>query len=94
MKSIRKFFNLCSEEFYLAEGEKKSRIPGLKSRKNRKIDENVWELWKDGMSYHMKNKTFSAGWELVKEEGYGEKFNNFMRDEIMPRGKTSPLLSK
>lgn len=81
MKAIRKFFNLCSEEYYLA-GEEEKPTKGSKPKK--KIDVEVWELWKSGMVYHMKSKTFRRGWELVKKEGYSKSFRNFIDNVIIP----------
>jgi hypothetical protein len=86
MKSMRKFFNLCSEEYYLyhgtTKGEKKSKTAwfGLKSIK--KIDDGVWELWKQGIEYHMRKETFRMGWFRVKNEGYNEGFQAFINEMI------------
>jgi hypothetical protein len=89
MRQIRKFFNLCSEEYYLAAGDKiesnhEGTAKGKKTEKTKKIDTDVWRVWKSGMIYHMKNKTFLAGWDEVAMEGYSKKFKKFIKEEIIP----------
>ena len=64
MNSMRQFFDLCSEEFYL--------------NCRRLIDEDVWSVWKKGMVYHMSRKSFQEAWALVQDEGYDDKFKEFI----------------
>jgi hypothetical protein len=68
MKAMRRFFDLCSEEFYLnQEGRIKSK---------------VWDLWKVGMKYHMSSKSFQDAWNIIKGEGYADEFGKFIVSPI------------
>jgi len=68
---IRLYLDLCSEEYYLyTDG---------------RIDQTVWEEWKEGIAYSFKNPYLSQYWnERIKE--YKESYSTFfafVNDEIL-----------
>lgn len=64
MASMRQFFDLCSEEYFL-------HARGL-------IDQDVWVVWEKGMNYHMSRKGYREAWALVRDEGYDDEFKKFI----------------
>lgn len=70
--SLRHYFNLCSEEFYL--------------HKHRRIDRETWRIWTRGMAIYMSLPAFKEGWETLRTEyDYFPDFQSFM-DEMALRG--------
>ena len=66
---LRRYFNLCSEEFYL--------------RKRRRIDSETWKIWESGIRATMRLPTFRRAWEIIGPEyGYFEDFQAFMQGVV------------
>lgn len=64
-KPIRKYFDLCSEEFYLYQ--------------HKMIPSKVWGYWKEGMIITMRNQCFYETWkDLSIQKDYNKEFRNFM----------------
>ena len=78
MGLFRKFFDLCSEEYYLFQ-------EGL-------VNKKVWNLWTKGMEFHMESKSFQDAWSLVKGEGYDPNFVIFLEGLADYRGHQSKTL--
>ena len=69
MIGLRRYFNLCSEEFYL--------------RKRRRIDDETWRIWAGGIQATMRLPTFSTAWTIIGPEyDYFADFQAFMRRVI------------
>jgi hypothetical protein len=71
--SLRRYFNLCSEEFYL--------------RERKRIDAETWRIWESGMRATMRLPTFRRGWDIIGPEyAYFAGFQAFMEDVVKPAG--------
>lgn len=63
--AMRRFLNLCSEEFYL--------------HLRRRIDGETWRVWRAGIATAMGRPTFRSGWTvLAGEYSYFPEFQSFM----------------
>ena len=73
LSALRQYFNLCSEEHYLAE--------------QRVLDRKTWGIWSTGIKDAFRNSVFRDGWALVlvEYEMYPE-FCTFM-DQLGGRAK-------
>jgi hypothetical protein len=68
-RSIRRYLNLCSEEFYLHD--------------RGRIDRRTWDVWRDGMRATMALPAFQDGWvRLGPDYGYYGEFHRFMADLV------------
>jgi len=68
MKLMRRYFDLCSEEFYLKE-------------KKKWIETELWREWEIGIKY-MSKPAFREAWKKIRnEEDYYTGFVQFM-DEV------------
>lgn len=77
--SLRRYFNLCSEEFYL--------------RKRKRIDAETWRIWESGIQATMRLPTFRNGWTILGPEyAYFAGFHAFMEDVISAAGPTPQSL--
>lgn len=56
LRFMRAYYDLCSEEHYL--------------NKNGLVDQNVWELWSDGMCAAFKKRAFRDAWDLIQKDSY------------------------
>ncbi len=66
MKLMRRYFDLCSEEFYLKE-------------KKKWIEKELWGEWERGIKYYMSKPAFREAWQKVRnEEDYYTGFVQFM----------------
>lgn len=74
MNFMRRFFDLCSEEFYL--------------HQRKFIDNKVWKLWGEGMSFHLSFKSVQDAWLIVKVEGYDTDFVTFIQNIVEGLSKT------
>lgn len=54
LRSVRAYFDLCSEEFFLAE--------------KKMIDQNVWNMWKDEILESMTRPIFQQVWKKIESE--------------------------
>jgi hypothetical protein len=64
-QAIVRYFNLCSEEFYL-------HSVGL-------IDQPVWQLWKSYMEAILKTELFTRAWKQLRERYIAQApFQEFM----------------
>ncbi|ACB74607.1 hypothetical protein [Opitutus terrae] len=69
MKSMRAYFNLCSEEFHLAREEH--------------IDAAVWAMWSAGMSHAMTKKSFQDVWRTIqKDTMFDPRFKQWMEEQM------------
>jgi len=74
MKLIRRYFDLCSEEFYLRE-------------KKRWIEKELWQEWEIGIKYYMSKPAFIEAWQKVRnEEDYYVGFVKFMNGVTKIKG--------
>jgi hypothetical protein len=80
---FRRYFNLCSEEFYL--------------RKRRRIDVETWGIWEKGIRQTMRFPTFRRAWETIGVEyAYFADFRAFMQGVVDSDGtdqKRLPVIS-
>lgn len=56
LRYMRAYFNLCSEEFDLW--------------KAGKIEERIWENWKEGIEFSFSKVAFRNAWKLIKFDSY------------------------
>ncbi len=71
--SLRRYFNLCSEEFYL--------------RKRRRIDSETWKIWESGIRATMRLPTFRSAWGIIGPEyAYFADFSAFMKGVVDSAG--------
>lgn len=68
MKFMRLYFDLCSEEFHLAQ---KGFIP-----------DEIWTNWKEGMALTMKNESYRLFWKRLAQD-YNDEFNRFFDHEFI-----------
>jgi hypothetical protein len=74
LSSMRLFFNLCSEEFYL--------------HQQKLLDEKVWVLWRKGLEYHMRFPSYQDAWKVIgNHEGYDDDFKVLVSRAIPPTCK-------
>lgn len=67
---FRRYFNLCSEEFYL--------------RKRKRIDGETWGIWESGIRATMRLPTFGRAWEIIGPEyAYFGDFQAFMQGVVV-----------
>jgi hypothetical protein len=66
MGLMRAYFDLCAEEFYLYEMGK--------------IDFKTWKQWERGIIYTVRLPTFREAWNIIKIEGYDEKFLKYIQE--------------
>lgn len=66
---MRLYFDLCSEEFYL-------HSQGV-------IDDEVWNLWIEGMRTAMKREKFQTAWKSFGSSYHDQSFVNFMHHQIL-----------
>jgi hypothetical protein len=65
LEGMRRYFNLCSEEFYL--------------RSKRKIDRHTWDIWEAGIPDTIRLPCFRETWpELRVEYSFYEEFTSFI----------------
>jgi hypothetical protein len=68
-RAIRRYLNLCSEEFYL--------------HSRGRIDRQTWEVWRNGMRATMALPAFQDGWARVGPDyAYYAEFHLFMADIV------------
>jgi hypothetical protein len=76
--SLRRYFNLCSQEFYL--------------RNRKRIDTETWRIWESGIRATMRLPTFRTGWGILgKEYAYFVGFHSFMED-VLRGAESEPSL--
>ena len=64
---MRRYFNLCSEEMYLAE--------------NGYLDDGAWEIWQSGIRDTMRLPIFAEAWNSLKSEyEFYPKFQLFINN--------------
>jgi hypothetical protein len=62
---VRRYFNLCAEEFYL--------------HRRGRIDRQTWEIWKTGIRDTVRLPGFKGAWDLLRTEyDYFPQFLRFM----------------
>jgi len=77
---LRRYFNLCSEEFYL--------------RKRKRIDAETWRIWESGIRATMRLPTFRRAWEIIGPEyAYFADFGAFMQGVVDGGGPGGQHLS-
>jgi hypothetical protein len=75
---MRRYFNLCSEEFYL--------------KSKRKIDRDTWKIWETGIHDTIRLPCFRETWsELRVEYSFYEEFTSFI-DNIAAREMKSSVV--
>ena len=57
--TMRRYFNLCAEEFYLQDAKK--------------LDSATWKIWRQGIRDSMQLPCFDEGWRRVRGEYAGMK---------------------
>ena len=68
---IRVYFDLCSEQHYLKE--------------KKRIDDDTWNEWKEGMQHYFSNPLFSYVWkEYYQYSEYFNDFKRFVETELIP----------
>ncbi|MBA3045395.1 MAG: hypothetical protein FP824_04205 [Euryarchaeota archaeon] len=73
LRTMRTYFDLCSEEFFLHQ------------KKN--LDKTVWKEWKKGMCYAFKKKAFREAWNKIsKDTGYYDEFEKFVNQYMWKGG--------
>lgn len=70
-RSILEFYMLTSEEFYLQRADL--------------IDNDIWQIWNNGIQFHLKLKFFQEGWDFAKKQmDFEGPFSNYI-DEVSPK---------
>lgn len=70
MSAIRLYFDLCYEEYSLFNNYKK-------------IDEKLWEDWKEGIEAALSIKAFKNAWHIIhKDTVYSNSFDKFIQETI------------
>ena len=73
--ALRRYFNLCSEEHYLAQ--------------RRILDSQTWKIWTTGIQDALRNSGFKDAWKLLRVEyEYYPAFCAFM-DELVAQTKVT-----
>lgn len=68
-RAIRRWANLCSQEYYL--------------RGAGRVDEATWNIWKEGIENSMARRPFRDGWRMIEGEyKYYPAFHAFMWDVL------------
>jgi hypothetical protein len=76
---MRRYFNLCSEEFYL--------------KSKRKIDRHTWEIWEAGIHDAIRLPCFRETWpELRAEYSFYTEFTSFI-DNLASHEKESSVVT-
>ncbi len=65
MKSMRSFFYLCSEEYFL--GAEKGWLPG-----------EIWSELDRGISEAMRRRAFREAWSVIRDEMYYGEFRAYV----------------
>lgn len=72
MRYMRLYFDLCSEEFFLG--------------KNKKIEDDVWSEWKEGIKFTFTKIAFKDAWKIItKDSEFYEDFAVWINDVIMKK---------
>lgn len=75
MRAMRLYFDLCYEEYSLFYNYKK-------------IDEKLWEDWKEGIEAALSKKAFQNAWKIIHQDTvYSNSFDKFIR-EIIDKNKS------
>ena len=70
MRAMRLYFDLCYEEYSLFNNYKK-------------IDEELWENWKEGMEAALSKKAFKDAWNIInKDTVNSDSFDKFIQNII------------
>jgi len=70
MRQMRLYFDLCYEEYSLFNNYKK-------------IDEELWRDWKEGIEAALSKKAFGDAWNIIhKDTTYSKKFDKFIQNII------------
>jgi len=70
MRAMRLYFDLCYEEYSLFNNYKK-------------IDEELWEDWKEGIQTALSRKAFKDAWNIIhKDTVYSDSFDKFIQNII------------
>ena len=65
------FFMLISEEFFLQE--------------EKLIDERIWNIWDQGVDFHLKKNFFMTAWNYCQNEvDFDGKFSEYVNSKIEP----------
>ena len=67
-KYMRLYFDLCSEEYHL--------------RKDKAINDKVWELWLEGMQTECAPPLFKQSWDVLKDY-YGQDFQQYFERNVI-----------
>lgn len=67
---LRAYIDLCSEEFYL--------------NKIKKLDNKVWENWKEGIYYAFNKKIIIEAWSNFNQDNYKD-FSLWINDKVINR---------
>jgi hypothetical protein len=69
MRYMRAYFDLCYEEFVLHE--------------KKFIDDEFWEIWKDGMKAAFGKPAFKEAWQKIsKDTSFGNQFVDFVKRQM------------
>lgn len=70
MRTMRIYFDLCSEEYFLHQ------------KKN--LDLVVWKEWKKGMIFAFRKKAFRDAWKIISKDthGFHQDFDKFVNKYI------------
>ncbi|CAA6816344.1 MAG: Unknown protein [uncultured Sulfurovum sp.] len=69
LKWFRAYFDLCSEEFYLAQ--------------KKLIDNDVWLLWKLGLKESLKKPAFMFAWKKIPRNNSYDEFDKFVKKLLL-----------
>ncbi len=62
MKTFLQYCNLCSQEYWLADGV---------------LDPRLWKVWKDEMVKVFRSDFGRAAWEIIRKGGHFESHSDF-----------------
>ena len=65
IREMRRYFDLCFDEYMM--------------KKREYISDDVWGVWRGGMTRAMERKPFQDAWVILKKDtAYGEEFDSFI----------------
>ena len=70
MRYMRAYFDLCFEEYIL--------------HKKKFIDDDLWEIWKNGMIVALSKPAFQQAWKIIiVNSRFGDGFENFIDKQVI-----------